>query len=235
MSGPIKDKEVERYELERFAELGRLSASLLHEISNPLAVALLHLDQVGDQTSAGIKHVRRNLIRLSRYVNAARGQLGSAPNTKSFYVDAQISDIRRLALPLAKSSFVRLKINKPPHIRLLGDPLQFQQVLMNLIVNAIESYPPSLAQSAKRQVIVEFDVTVNNLIIDVKDKGSGINNKQIKQIFEPFYTTKARDRQSLGIGLVIVRTYVEKNFKGSITVSSSLTSGTCFRIKFPLM
>ena len=89
-------------DLQRYAELGRLSASLLHEISNPLSVALLNLDQMGDQKSYSIRSLRRSLVRLTRYVNAARGQLKDQSPETSFYIDAQLSDVKRLVYAVCK-------------------------------------------------------------------------------------------------------------------------------------
>ncbi len=235
MNDRIFKEGSETEDIQRFAELGRLSASLLHEISNPLSVALLHLDQIGDQKSVGVKHVRRNLVRLTRYVNAARGQITRDGQKKSFYVSSQLSDIKRLALPVARSAFVTLHMNKVPKVKLTGDPLQFQQILLNLIINAIEAYPKANCLTLKRVVTVDFEIKKDYLLMQVRDYGSGIRPAQLKQIFEPFYTTKTVDRQGLGIGLVIVKTYVRDGFDGQIKVTSSTRRGTCFSVKIPLV
>jgi signal transduction histidine kinase len=223
MSGIITD-DSDCDDLQRFAELGRLSASLLHEISNPLSVALIHLDQVNDQTSHNIKSLRRSLNRLTLYVNAARGQMRHESSTSNFYMDSQIQDV----------NFVRLKINKSPRLYLKGDPLQFQQILVNLIVNAIEAYPQATMISPDRIVSVNTRTSSRFVTIDVADRGSGIAKGQLPKLFQPFYTTKGINGHGLGLGLVIVRRYIENGFKGSIRVDSGSRKGTHFIIKLPL-
>jgi signal transduction histidine kinase len=233
MSGIITD-DSDCDDLQRFAELGRLSASLLHEISNPLSVALIHLDQVNDQTSHNIKSLRRSLNRLTLYVNAARGQMRHESSTSNFYMDSQIQDVKRLVRPIAKVNFVRLKINKSPRLYLKGDPLQFQQILVNLIVNAIEAYPQATMISPDRIVSVNTRTSSRFVTIDVADRGSGIAKGQLPKLFQPFYTTKGINGHGLGLGLVIVRRYIENGFKGSIRVDSGSRKGTHFIIKLPL-
>jgi signal transduction histidine kinase len=231
----IQVSDLSSEDLHRFAEMGRLSASLLHEISSPLTVALLHLDQVGDQTSQSVKHIRRNLNRLTRYVNAARGQLKDKGDIKPFSLNSQISDVKRLVLPAARVSYVKLKFSKLPRLKLNGDPLQFQQILVNLIVNSIEAYPKANSLSKTRLVLVEFEQGVSEIMIKVQDNGSGIAESELARVFEPFYTTKTRSGHGLGLGLVIVKSYVENSFNGNISLNSTEREGTCFTIKLPLM
>lgn len=224
--------DVTQEDLQRLTDLGRLSASLLHEISNPLSVALLHLDQVGDQTSQNIKHIRRSLTRLARYVNAARAQVRRESVSSNFSINSQLSDIRRLVGPYARSNYVSLKISKVSGLNLSGDPLKFQQILVNLIVNAIEAYPKASKLSSDRLVSVDVKDKISYLAIDVNDKGPGIDKDKLPKLFEPFYTTKSTGH-GLGLGLVIVKRYVENSFNGSIRVISSKTKGTRFSLRLP--
>src|SRR5579884_383252 len=87
--------------LQRFIDLGRLSATLLHEISNPLTAALLHLEQISDQHSLSVRQTKRSLNRLKRYVDIARRQLRDHAALTSFCLNPQIQDIKRLVLPAA--------------------------------------------------------------------------------------------------------------------------------------
>ena len=225
--------DLDSADLHRFAEMGRLSASLLHEISNPLSVAMLHLDQVGDQSSVNVKHIRRSLVRLARYVNAARIQLKNETSSRSFNVSSEVSDIKRLVLPVAKFSYVKIKFNNVPKLKLSGDPVQFQQILVNLIINAVEAYPKAAKPDSTRLVLVDFINYPNKLVIKVKDNGNGIDRAELKKVFEPFYTTKAMN--GLGLGLVIVKNSVQNSFNGTISLRSDPKRGTCFTIKLPHM
>jgi signal transduction histidine kinase len=220
-------------DLQRFIELGRLSASLLHEISSPLSAALLSLEQVRDQKSLHTLALKRSLVRLKRYVNAARQQLIRQSCQADFYIDDQLRDIKRLVLPLAKTSRVRLLIKRLPHTRLRGDPIKFQQLLVNLIVNAIEAYPADY-KLRPRIVDVTTRLSPKSIAIEVTDWGMGISKAQLPKLFEPFYTTKTTAGHGLGLGLFIVKQYVTDSFGGSIKVSSSMAGGTRFIVKLPL-
>jgi len=218
-------------EMQRFAELGRLSASLLHEISNPLTAAILHLEQHHDQASLNIRQVRRNIQLLQRYVEAARQQVRQESLPENFYVRAQLSQIRRLLTPLARRSGVRLRFSLPANYRLFGDPVKFQQIVSNLIVNAIDSYALDLSLQTQKIVLVTLSSRQHWIYLRVNDRGAGILPTELPYLFDPFYTTKARAGKGLGIGLTAVKQYVNNDFHGSIAVTSSKSRGTQFTVK----
>lgn len=213
-------------ELQRLAELGRLSASLLHEISNPLTAAILHLEQHEDQVSPNIRQARRNIQLLQRYVEAARQQVRQESHPIAFNVRPQIDQVKRVLRPLAKRVGVTLKVKQSANYRLFGDPVKFQQIVTNLIANAIDAYNSDLASARSPMVLVKVSSHHQWLTLQVTDWGRGITSVQLPKLFEPFYTTKARYGQGLGIGLTMVKRYVENDFNGSIHVTSSLRKGT---------
>lgn len=221
-------------ELQRLAELGRLSASLLHEISNPLTAAILHLEQFEDQRSSSIRHARRNIQLLQRYVDAARQQVRQESQPVHFNVRPQLDQVKRVLRPLAKRSDVKLRIEQGANYRLFGDPVKFQQIVTNLVVNAIDAYNSDLACSEDRTVSVRLGSHNQWLILQVNDRGRGITTKQLPKLFEPFYTTKHRHGNGLGIGLTMVKRYVENDFSGSISMTSSLRKGTECYVKLRL-
>lgn len=225
-------QEAETEDWQRFIQLGKLSASLIHEISSPLTAAMLHLEQMSDQTSLSSKAIKRSLNRLSRYVNAARSQLKNQSPYISFYYDSQLREVRRLMQPLAKLAGVQLTFQGTSHIKLLGDPVKFQQILVNLIVNAIEAYDPNTVSSQKR-VLVKTKLYGRSLQVAIYDWGSGISQENLEKVFQPFYTTKNKDKD-LGLGLTIVKSLVENDFGGTINIVSKYKIGTRFIVKFPL-
>jgi signal transduction histidine kinase len=219
-------------DLQKFVELGRLSANLIHEISNPLAAALIHLEELDDKQSFSIKETKRSLKRIERYVKSARQQLRQESAVTSFSLDKQIKEVKQLVIPLAKSENVTLVIEKSPRCKLIGDCIRFQQIIANLIINAIEAYANDQYPSLYKEVRVEIEFVDNNLCISVCDRGEGISPSQIPKLFEPFYSTK-RAGHGLGIGLLLVKQYVIEDFKGTINVISSARFGTKFIIKLP--
>lgn len=218
-------------EMQRFAELGRLSASLLHEISNPLTAAVLHLEQHHDQDSLNIKQARRNIQLLQRYVEAARQQLRQESKPVNFYIRPQLSQIRRLLTPVARRASVRLRFSLEANYRLYGDPIKFQQILSNLIGNAIDSYSSLPDIQGQPEVKITISGRQHWVFIRVSDRGEGIPVDQLNRLFDPFYTTKGMSGKGLGIGLTAVKQYVEEDFHGVIQVTSSLRHGTQFTLR----
>lgn len=217
-------------QLHHFAELGRLSASLLHEISNPLTAALLHLELI-DQPSSEIRETKRNLQLLKRYVEAARQQARQTAQSTNFYVQPELNQLKRVVLPLARQAGVHLDMETMPQAQLYGDPVKFQHLVANLIVNAIQAYSGCDPFDQAALVRVSIYCTKDWLTVQVTDWGKGIAPSELPRVFEPFYTTKDEPGQGLGIGLAIVKQYVTEDFCGSIKVSSSRRLGTQFTVK----
>jgi len=227
-SSGVDNKE----DIQRFVDLGRLSASLIHEISSPLTVALLHLEQY-DKQPISVTTLKRCLVDLSRYVDAARQQLRGESDSQYFYIDAQMRVVKRLVLPLARSLKVKLVFTVIPHLKLTGNPVKFQQIIVNLIVNALEAYKDSPVGIQK---IVKVDIVhyPHSITLKVNDWGQGINPRHLTKVFQSFYTTKSRGGSGLGLGLAIVKRHIEEDFQGSIKVFSNPKNGTRFVVKFPL-
>lgn len=217
-------------ELQRFAELGRMSASLLHEIRTPLTAAMINLELSGQQ-SAGVRRAHDNMRLLRRYVEAARQQMRPGGRPTTFLIWPQLDQLRRVVMPLALKAGVRLELRLAPNCRLQGDPVKFQHVITNLVINAIEAYDGRTA--GQPAVRVTFRLRCGWLTIRVTDWGKGIPAEALPHIFEAFYTSKGWSGQGLGIGLAIVKQYVTADFGGAIKASSSPRHGTRFILKLP--
>jgi signal transduction histidine kinase len=229
-------------ELQRFAEFGRLSAHLLHEVANPLTAASLTVEQLHNNRQPElIAQIGRSLHSLERYVEAARKQLRGQATLVRFSVRDELNQAMTMLSPLARKAAVTVSIDADKSARLYGDPVRFSQLVANLILNAIEAYPES-DKSENREVQVKMTEGKNELIISVSDHGRGISSTIQQHLFEPFYTTKMDDlvdeageastalgaRRGLGIGLAMVKQFVEEDFGGIISVTSTLKSGTRF-------
>jgi signal transduction histidine kinase len=123
----------------RFAELGRMSAVLLHEISNPLTAALLNLE-ASDHKSTAIRQARRDIRLIKRYVEAARSHVRRQSTVTVFCVQPQLNHIKRLSMPLAKQAGVQVSIQSLAGCRLRGDPVKFLQIVSNLVMNALDAH-----------------------------------------------------------------------------------------------
>jgi len=229
------DQQKRQLELQRLAEFGRLSASLIHEISTPIMAAALTLDEMGsDQPSSLIKQARQDIRQLELYVTAAKKQLTGESAKTNFSMTVAIHQITMLLSSRAKLNNIKILVNTKSRVRLYGDLVKFHQLLANLINNAIEAY--DISHEGQRIVRVSVELKGPKMaIIKVSDKGSGISSLDKKHIFEPFYTTKYGQDRGLGLGLATVKQYVEQEFGGKITVTSNTDNGTTFKITLPII
>lgn len=220
-------------EVLRWAEFGKVSAGLIHELSTPLAAASLTLDELQrEHPDRLLRQVRRDLNQLQSYILAARYQLKGESLPTSFYLSNAISQVALIMAPRARESGVKIKVMSKDKIKLYGDVVKFHQVISNLVVNSIESYGHD--SELERIVQIKCYKEEANAIISVKDNGSGIRKENMTKIFTPFYSTKSENKRGLGVGLDLVKRYVENDFRGSIKVKSTMGKGTEFILKLPL-
>ena len=223
---------VRMLELQRFAEFGRLSAHLIHEVANPLTAAALHLELLDENQSNTIKQIRKNIRQLELYVNAARKQLKAESKPRWFRVSTEVNHCLAILRPIARRARVRIvaTTDNNQH-RLYGDPIKFNQIVANIAVNAIDAYSEHDCPINQRKVVIGITSAGNCIRIKVQDWAGGIPPDALNKLFEPFYTTKSESPRGLGIGLSLVKQHVEQEFKGSITVKSLESQGTVFTVR----
>ena len=113
--------------------------------------------------------------------------------------------------------------------RVLGDKVQCQQVLLNLIVNAIEAMN-AIKERPRELTIVSASDGPDTVSVEVRDSGTGLDPEHAPHLFEPFYTTKA---EGLGIGLSISRSIVEAH-GGRLSAAANAPHGTVFSVSLPV-
>lgn len=228
---------------EKMISLGKLAAGAVHEINNPLAginaIARLmqqemesgesdsaakskhlhYLDLISTE-SARCSRIVRDLLQFARQGKAVRNifQLNDVARNAVHFVEFRL-DSQRI------TSSVELDPNLPP---MSGDQNQIQQCLLNLIFNAIDAMP----HGGKLAVRTGRDRKNRRLRIEVSDTGTGIPKDVIPLIFEPFFSTKSRDK-GVGLGLSVVYGIV-KEHGGSVYVHSEEGAGALFVLKFPM-
>lgn len=223
--------------LSRVAVMGELTAAIAHEINQPLAAiganthaALRFLsfakpdlgrvheilsDIVVDNTRAAevIRRLRAMLI---------KGEVEVRPFDLNLTVYSAMEIIRGVAL----SNNVKLEADLAHNLpKLLGDSIQIQQVLVNLLLNAIESIGPQGEGGVKIRTFKQDD----KIVATVSDTGTTIPEDNLEKIFEPFFSTK---KDGMGMGLSICRTIAEAH-GGEIVVASNLRHGATFSLIFP--
>ena len=238
--------QAEAAQKEKMAVIGTLSAGINHEICNPLGIARgqceafllnikdgLYNDKSQDELLTKAKDIMTKVIketdrataitkRLSGFAKPAKGE------AEVVNIDKEIDDVLGLLgyeLKLEKIDFEKRIDKDLPNI--LVDKKQLQEILFNLIRNAGQ------AIGEKGRITVTAREDSGKVFIDVKDTGSGVPEDKLKELFNPFFTTKEPGKGT-GLGLFIVRQIVEKN-KGRIYLKETkVGEGTTFTIEFPI-
>ena len=216
-------------EMQRFAEFGRFSAGFLHDLANPLTAASLNLQQLGEKPHTQVlQEMTRSLGYLERYIEAARKQLQNESELRRFALKTELEQVLAILALKAQRANVPVKLLCSRRLRLFGDPVKFSQLAANLIANAIEAYAGIETPRSKRGVTVTVARRASAIELTIYDFGIGVTPTGISEMFSPFYSTKQASGRNTGIGLAMVKQIAEKDFNGSITVTSSPTDGTKF-------
>ena len=238
----IKDDLSRFAQEDRLASLGRLVASVCHEINNPitsivtfnkLILSYLRENKMPAEGSAGFERYLDLSIREALRCGSIVNNLLTFARQKSIEAkDMDLIEVVKTIMMLTKhqleSSQVEYEVNLPKApFKICGDSAQIQQCLMNLIFNAIESMP----EGGKLTISGGLDDGEGMVWLTVADNGQGIKPEDLPHIFEPFYSTKVDGK---GVGLGLSMTYgIIREHNGAIEVSSKPGKGAVFKIKLP--
>lgn len=227
---------------DKMMSLGRLAASVAHEINNPLSGVLNYVrlmrrilergrlsDENNDKFKNQLDLIESEISRCSQIVSGlltfSRKSDPSFSRLKAGDLIQRCALLSRHKLELSK---IDLKVSTDPSLPdIEGDFNQLQQCIINLIFNAIDAMPGG----GILDLSAESDSSKAFVKITVKDTGSGISEKDLPHIFEPFYTTK-KNGYGVGLGLSTVYGIMERH-KGSIEVSSRPGEGAVFTMLIP--
>lgn len=231
----LKETRTELIQTAKLAMLGELSASINHEINQPLAamraycensLKLLHKERY-EAVASNLEQLNDLNQRIADII--ARFKVFARKGTpQESFVD--VTGSIRNAIQLMQASLtnhqVKLMLSLHEEVRVKIDAVQFEQIIINLIQNAIQ------AQDAVHDRIIGISVQAGRqrVIISIWDNGPGLDNTQKQRIFTPFFSTK---QDGLGLGLTICRRILDL-FSGSLTVHDHEGGGAEFRISLPL-
>jgi signal transduction histidine kinase len=231
-------RELER--ATRLTTLGFLAGSIAHEINQPLTALLLNSDAVSflmDTDAPDLQKVREILRRISRDARRAgdvikrirallaNGKVDHAP----LDLNTAIQEVLALARGALQQHHVSVQADIDASLPLvLGDRVQLQQVLMNLVVNGIEAMAP-IPDREREMVIRSQPVAAGGVLVAVEDAGAGLDPAVADRLFEPFFTTKS---SGMGIGLSICRSIIESH-GGRLWASPRTPHGTIFQFTVP--
>jgi PAS domain S-box-containing protein len=224
--------------MNRVATMGQMSASIAHEVSQPItgaltnasvALRLLRADPPNIEVAAGaIERILRDCSRAGEVVERVRAQIKNAPARKDIIdVNEAIGEILRLAHGEVTRRRVAVQTRlagRLPHVE--GDRIQLQQVILNLIINAAEAM--SAMPEGSRHLTIRTGRDGAAVLVAVQDSGPGIDPAHLDRIFSAFYTTKA---SGLGMGLSISRSIIEAH--GGRLWATSTPQGALFRLTLP--
>jgi len=235
-----KDRIRKMYRTDRLATLGELAAGAAHEIRNPLTSIRSTIQYLSkDFTDDHVKFEMFTEIinEVERINKILQGLLSFARPTKGNVSEINIESLINQVIMFLNSSIKKHNIivkldclTKNTSIK--GDSEQLKQVFLNTFLNAIEAMsenPEDLPRFLN--VIIEKGISVsggkNFIVINIEDSGKGIEQKDIENIFNPFFTTKV---EGTGLGLAISYGII-KSHDGEIEVTSELGKGCCVKIK----
>lgn len=233
----------QRFELAHAARLavaGELTGAIAHEINQPLGAILSNADTADlllasgadrrDELRAILADIRRDDLRASAVIQRLRALLAKqAVERQPFDLNGAVREMEPVLQPEARRRGVALEVRPAATAAILiGDRVQIQQVLLNLVLNALDAV--NGLPEARRTVIVAVERDADRLALVVRDRGRGIAPEHLPTLFDSFFSTK---RWGMGLGLSIARTLVEAH-GGRIRAESDRGEGAVFRVEWPL-
>jgi PAS domain S-box-containing protein len=240
----LREVQAELAHVSRVATMGELTASIAHEVNQPLSAALnnasacvrwLAANDLGEARQSA-SQVIANVRRAGEVIAGIRALAKKAPPQKQpLDINETIREVFALVRNALHANGVTLQTQLANDLPLIaGDRVQLQQVILNLLVNAIEAMaeieeePRILWVSSKRSTEPSSDS--EQVLVAVRDSGPGLDVKSLNRLFDTFYTTKP---QGLGMGLAISRSIIEVH-GGKLWAMAGLPRGAVFQFTLPI-
>ena len=238
----LKEAQEQVIRTEKLASLGKLAATVAHEINNPLAAVLTYTRLMMKLISRG-RFTQERLEDVARYLTIMESEtarcgeivknlLAFSRQPKITVEASSIEELIEKTLPLISHDLEMKNIQlvkeiEPDLPKIKCSSRHIQQALLNLLSNASEAMPEggTLTVTAKRSKIDGFVEAV------ISDTGCGISEEDLKNIFEPFFTTKEEGR-GVGLGLSVVHGIITRH-NGSIEIESKPGEGSTFKVRLP--
>jgi two-component system NtrC family sensor kinase len=236
----------ELIQIERIASLGKMSASVAHELNNPLSGMLVYAKLAQKQLKSPnlsnekldgvIKHLQLIESETKRCGDIVKGLLDFSRKDQTDHEKAHLHDIlastyelMQHPMRIANLSFLTDFQATDDHI--ICSPNQIKQACIAMLINASEAIEPNGAG----EVIIRTrnGDKAETVLLEIVDNGTGIPHESLPHIFEPFFSTK-HEASGIGLGLAIVHGIVQ-NHKGIISVNSEPGKGTTFSISLPVV
>lgn len=236
----LREIQKELAHANRLATMGELTASIAHEVSQPIAAASMNAGAAArflDRNPPDLDRVRESLdwlmndtARASDIIQRIRDLVKKAPPRKDrLDINEAIRDVIELTRGEAMKNGISVQTEFADSLPLVeGDRVQLQQVVLNLIINAVQAIG-TVANGAKKVLITTAQGAPDGVLVEVKDSGPGMSSETFEHAFAPFYTTKP---SGLGVGLSICRSIIEAH-AGRLWVTRNQPHGAIFHFTVP--
>jgi C4-dicarboxylate-specific signal transduction histidine kinase len=235
----LQEAQEKLVQVTRTQAMGELAAAIAHEVNQPLTAIVTNgnfcfrrLESATsnpDEIRAAIAEIVNDGNRASAVISRIRGLVtkGTCHRTR-LDINQIIGDVTILLRKEVRRSRVFLRTDLATDLPgVQGDPVELQQVLINLVMNAVEAMRTS--PDDRREILIRSAESPDGILVQVQDFGPGIEPELTIRIFEPFFTTKA---EGIGMGLSISRSIIESN-GGQLSVVSA-TRGALFQFTLPV-
>jgi PAS domain S-box-containing protein len=235
-----REVQMELAHANRVATMGQLTASIAHEVNQPIAAAAISA-QAGlrwlDARPPDLEKIRQAFGRIVKDANRAGDVIGriralikkAPPRDGWLDINEAIREVIEFARGEAVKNGASVQTALGDALPLInGDRVQLQQVVLNLIVNAVQAMG-AVTEGPRQLFITTAQAEPNGVVVAVKDSGPGLAPTSLEHIFAPFYTTKPN---GLGMGLSICRSIIEAH-GGRLWVTANLPRGAIFHFTVP--
>ena len=239
-SEALREAQAELAHVNRVTAMGQLAASISHEVMQPITAGINNagaalnwldsqpprLEEARQAIGEAVKEGNRAIDVIGRI----RALIKKAPTRKD---TCDINEAIRDVVGLTRGELVKNNISAQTQLAedlpgIQGDKVQLQQVILNLIINAVDAM--SSTSEGSRELFISTAKDVGGVLVTVRDSGPGLLPETVERLFDPFYTTKA---DGMGMGLSICRSIVEAH-RGRIWASGDVGQGATFQFTLPL-
>jgi PAS domain S-box-containing protein len=224
----------------RVAAMGQLSASIAHEISQPIGAVLSYANAAShwlaaqppavEEVRGAVDFIVKSGVRASEVVDRIRALVKKAPPRKD---RLEINEAILEVIGLTRNEMAKNGISVPTQLAeslpaIQGDRVQLQQVILNLLINAIEAMS-AMSEGPRELLISTAKTDSEGVLVAVRDSGPGLAPESVERLFESFYTTKPG---GLGMGLSICRSIIEAH-QGRLWATANTPHGAVFQFTLP--
>jgi PAS domain S-box-containing protein len=237
----LQQAQADLARLNRVMVLGEMTASIAHEVNQPIAAVVTNanagLRWLGarqpevDEVRQALGRIVRDSTRAGEVISRIRALVKKVPPSRELLdINEAIRDVIALTQTEMQRNAVRLQNRLADDLPLVSaDRVQLQQVMINLIINAIEAMAGA-GDGPRELTIVSGIDDANDIVVEVQDSGPGLDPEKLDRLFQSFYTTKP---DGIGMGLAISRSMAEAH-GGRLSAAPNNPRGAVFRLTLPV-